>query len=85
MRDSVATEENGDHTVANRRSVSEGAMFGSAFGRRRRSLWAILSLLFAFAFVVSAFMVRSERNEALDSVVERARDEAQLATATLSG
>ncbi len=30
-------------------------------------------------------MVRSERNEALDSAVERARDEAQLATATLTG
>ena len=60
-------------------------MFGSAVGRRRRSLWAILAFLFAIGFVVSAFMVRSDRNEALDSVVERARDEAQLATATLTG
>jgi hypothetical protein len=85
MRDSVATQESGDQTVANRRSVSEEAMFGSAFGRGRRTLWAILSLLFALGFAVSAFMVHSERNEALDSVVERARDEAQLATATLTG
>ena len=60
-------------------------MFGSAIGRRRRSLWAILSFLFALGFAVSAFMVHSERNEALDSVIERARDEAQLATATLTG
>jgi hypothetical protein len=85
MRDSVATKESGDQTVANRRSVSEGLMFGSAVGRKRRSLWAILSFLFAIGFVVSAFMVRSDRNEALDSVVERARDEAQLVTATLTG
>jgi hypothetical protein len=85
MRDSIATENSGDQTVANRRSVSEGSMFGSAVGRRRRSLWAILAFLFAIGFVVSAFMVRSDRNEALDSVVERARDEAQLATATLTG
>ena len=60
-------------------------MFGSAVGRRRRSLWAILSILFAIGFAVSAIMVHSERNEALDSAVERARDEAQLATATLTG
>jgi hypothetical protein len=85
MRDSFAIEESGDQTVANRRSVSEGSMFGSAVGRRRRSLWAILAFLFAIGFVVSAFMVRSDRNEAFDSVVERARDEAQLATATLTG
>jgi hypothetical protein len=85
MRDSVATEDSGDQTVANGRSGSEGAMLGSVVGRRRRSLWAILSFLFAIGFVVSAFMVRSEQNEALDSVVERARDEAQLATAALTG
>jgi hypothetical protein len=85
MRDRGATEKNGDHTVANRRSVSEGAMFGSAVGRRRRVLWAILSLLFALGFVVSAIMVRSEQSKALDSVVERGRDEAQLATATFTG
>jgi hypothetical protein len=60
-------------------------MFRSAVGRKRRSLWAILSCLFAVGFAASAFMVRSERNQALESVVERARDEAQLATATLSG
>ena len=56
-----------------------------AIGRRRRSLWAILSFLFALGVAVSTIMVRSERNEALDSAVERARDEAQLATATLTG
>lgn len=60
-------------------------MFRTAVGRRRRALWAILSCLFAVGFAVSAFMVHSERNQALESVVERARDEAQLATATLSG
>jgi hypothetical protein len=85
MRDSVAIEEIGDQTVANRRSVSEGAMFGSGAGRKRRSLLAILSLLFALGFVVSAIMARSERNQALDSVVNQAREEAQLATATLTG
>ncbi len=60
-------------------------MFGSVVGRRRRSLWAILSFLFALGFAVSAIMVHSERNAALDSVAERAREEAQLATATLTG
>jgi len=54
-------------------------------GRRRRLLWAILSVLFAVGFAVSATMVGSERNAALDSVAERGRDEAQLATATLTG
>ena len=59
-------------------------MFGSG-GRRRRLLLAILSLLFAVGFAVSAIMVSSERDKALDSVVERGRDEAQFATATLTG
>jgi hypothetical protein len=48
-------------------------------------LWAILSVLFAVGFAVSATMVRSDRNAALDSVAERGREEAQLATATLTG
>jgi hypothetical protein len=56
-----------------------------ATGRGRRSLWAIVLLLFALGFAVSTIMVRSERNEALDGAVERAQDEAQLATATLTG
>jgi hypothetical protein len=60
-------------------------MLRTAVGRRRRALWAILSCLFAAGFAVSAFMVHSEGNQALESVVERGRDEAQLATATLSG
>jgi hypothetical protein len=60
-------------------------MFGSAGRRRRRLLLAILSLLFALGFAVSAVMVGSERDKALDSVVERGRDEAQFATATLTG
>jgi hypothetical protein len=81
MRDSIATEEIGDQTVAKR----EGAMFGSAVGRRRRSLLAVLSFLFALGFALSAIMVGSERNEALDSVAQRAQEEAQLATATLTG
>ena len=54
-------------------------------GRRRRLLWAILSVVFAVGFAVSATMVGSERNAALDSVAERGREEAQLATATLTG
>jgi hypothetical protein len=48
-------------------------------------LWAILSVLFAVGFAVSATRVGSERNAALDSVAERGREEAQLATATLTG
>lgn len=60
-------------------------MFGSIVGRRRRSLWAILSLLFALGFAVSAIMAHSERNAALDSVAERAREESHLATAGLTG
>jgi hypothetical protein len=56
-----------------------------ANGRGRRSLWAILSFLFALGFAVSTIMAHSERSEALDSAVERARDEAQLASATLTG
>ena len=59
-------------------------MFGSG-GRRRRVLLAILSLLFAVGFAVSAIMVSSERDKALDSVIERGRDEALFATATLTG
>jgi hypothetical protein len=60
-------------------------MLRSVVGRRRRSLWAILSCLFAVGFAASAFMVHSEGNQPLESVVERARDEAQLATANLTG
>jgi hypothetical protein len=56
-----------------------------ASGRGRRSLWAILSILFAIGVAVSTIMVQSERNGALDSVVEQAREEAELATATLTG
>jgi hypothetical protein len=56
-----------------------------ASGRGRRWLWAILSFLFAVGFAVSTIMAQSERNEALDSAVERAHDEAQLATDTLTG
>jgi hypothetical protein len=85
MRDSEPTEDIGDQTVANRGSASEGAMFGSIIGRKRRSLWAILSLLFALGFAVSAIMAHSERDAALDSVAERAREESHLATAGLTG
>jgi hypothetical protein len=60
-------------------------MFGSAVGRKGRALWAILSFLFALGFVLSAIMVRSERNAAFESAVERAREEAQSATDDLSG
>jgi hypothetical protein len=58
---------------------------GSGLVRKRRLLWAILSVLFAVGFAVSATMVGSERNAALDSVAERGREEAQLATASLTG
>jgi hypothetical protein len=58
---------------------------GSGVGRKRRLLWAILSVLFAVGFAVSATMVGSDQNAALDSVAERGREEAQLATATLTG
>ena len=58
---------------------------GSGVGRKRRLLWAILSVLFAVGFAVSATMVGSDQNAALDSVAERGREEAQLATASLTG
>ena len=78
--------ETGDQPVASEepegRIVSEGAMFGSAARRRRRSLWVILSLLFALGVAVSTVQVDSERNGALDSAVERARHEARLAKAS---
>jgi uncharacterized membrane-anchored protein YhcB (DUF1043 family) len=60
-------------------------MFGSAVGRKGRALWAILAFLFALGFVLSAIMVRSERDAAFESAVERAREEAQSATDDLSG
>ena len=56
-----------------------------ASARGRRWLWAILSFLFVLGFAVSTIMAQSERSEALDSAVERAHDEAQLATDTLTG
>ncbi len=62
-----------------------GAMFGSVAGRERRSVWAILSLLFILGFAASTTMMHSERSGALDSVVEQARDEAQLVTASFTG
>jgi hypothetical protein len=100
MRDSAAMEI-GDQPVASSpavgaavsqaseepggRIVSEGAMFGSAARRGRRSLWAILSLLFALGVALSTVVVNSERNDALGVAVQRARDEARLAKATLTG
>ena len=71
MRDSVATET-GDQTVA-------------SAGRGRRALWAILSFLFVLGIAVSTIMVRSQPDEALDAVVETGHEQAQLATATLTG
>ena len=56
-----------------------------ASARGRRWLWAILSFLFVLGFAVSTIMAQSERSKALDSAVERAHDEAQLATDTLTG
>ena len=42
-------------------------MFGSAVGRRRRPLWAILAFLFAIGFVVSAFMIGTRPSTAWSS------------------
>jgi len=64
---------------------SEETMVGSAAWYGRRWLWVILSILFALGFAVSTIMVHSERNAALDDAAARAREEAQLATATLTG
>ncbi len=68
-----------------KRLVSGGTMFGSLAGRKRRALWAILSLLFFLGFALSTSMVHAERNGALDRVAKQARDEAQLVAATLTG
>ncbi|HJU57552.1 MAG TPA: hypothetical protein VJ774_02325 [Actinomycetota bacterium] len=57
---------------------------GSAPGRGRRWLWGTLAFLFLVGIAVSTMMIRSERTEALDAAVEGARDEAHLATATLT-
>ena len=99
MRDSAALET-GDQTVASGpavdaavsraaevpegRTASDDAVFGSP-GRGKRWLWAVLSFLFALAIAVSTVMMRSERDRALDEVVKGARDDAQLAAATLKG
>jgi hypothetical protein len=93
MRDSVSTEI-GEQAVASsaavdaaesRPTVSDAATFGTGAGRGRRVLWAILSFLFVVGIAVSTIMVRSERNRAIDAVVEGAHDEAQLAAAALTG
>src|ERR687897_2871590 len=60
-------------------------MIGASAGRGRRVVWAILSVLFVVGFGVSTFVVRSERNAALDDVATRARSEAQLVKDTLTG
>jgi hypothetical protein len=100
MRDSVTTEIGDQATPSSaavdaaesrvaeehgRRNASEGAMLGSAAGRGRRMLWAFLSFLFVVGIAVSTIMMRSEWNAALDAVVEGARNEAQLATASFTG
>jgi hypothetical protein len=60
-------------------------MIGASAGRGRRVVWAILSVLFVVGFGVSTFVVRSERNAALDEVAKRARSEAQFVKDTLTG
>jgi hypothetical protein len=60
-------------------------MIGVSAGRGRRVVWAILSVLFIVGFGVSTFVVRSERNAALDDVAKRARTEAQFVKDTLTG
>src|SRR5918994_315376 len=60
-------------------------MIGVSAGRGRRVVWAILSVLFVVGFGVSTFVVRSERNAALDDVATQARSEAQLVKDTLTG
>lgn len=60
-------------------------MIGASASRGRRVVWAILSVLFVVGFGVSTFVVRSERNAALDDVAKRARSEAQFVKDTLTG
>jgi hypothetical protein len=60
-------------------------MIGASAGRGRRVVLAILSVLFVVGFGVSTFVVRSERNAALDDVAKRARSEAQLVKDILTG
>jgi hypothetical protein len=60
-------------------------MMGVSAGRGRRVVWAILSVLFVVGFGVTTFVVRSERNAALDDVAKRARSEAQLVKDILTG
>src|ERR687898_82624 len=60
-------------------------MIGASAGRGRRVVWAILSALFVVGFGVSTFVVRSERNAALDDVAKRASSEAQLVKDILAG
>ena len=60
-------------------------MIGASAGRGRRVVWAILSVLFIVGFGVSTFVVRSERNAALDDVAKRAGSEAQFVKDTLTG
>ena len=60
-------------------------MIGVSAGRGQRVVWAILSVLFVVGFGASTFVVRSERNAALDDVAKRARSEAQLVKDTLTG
>lgn len=100
MRDSVATQigdqaapssaavDAAETRVAGEpggRIASDGATSGSrSAGRGRWMLWAVLSVLFVAGIAVSTIMVPTERNVDLGAVVEGARDEAQLATATLT-
>ena len=60
-------------------------MIGASAGRGQRVVWAILSGLFVVGFAASTFVVRSERNAALDDVAKQARSEAQLVRDILTG
>jgi hypothetical protein len=81
MRDSV-TMEIGGQTVGAR--PAGGAAVSPSAAARGRWLWAILSILFVLGIALSTIMERSERNGALDAAVERAHNDAQLATAALT-
>ena len=67
-----------------RRVVPEGVVAGVVTKRWRRTLWAITSVLFVLGFAASTAVVHTERNAALDSAVEDAREEAQFVVATLA-
>jgi hypothetical protein len=68
-----------------RHVVLRGEMFGSVAGRERRSLWAIVSVVFVVGFAVSAYMAHPSRSGAFDEAENRAREQEQVVAATVTG